>query len=495
MSSLSQTQALFPLALVAASTLVLVLADSLLMHPDNRTKGSEVGPAKGTFLTVLAALVVFIALLVSASNFGQAPRAVVTEGSMLVVDLPASFAMTLLCGGTLLTIWLSLTYLPVAKLHFGEFYTLLLFSLSGALGLVCAGNLISLFVSIELMSLPIYVLAGFDRGSSRSNRAGTNLFMSGAFASALSLYGIAMIYGATGHFDYPGIRQALDSSPSLVLGGLGLLLVGLLTRVGAVPFHAWLPDTAAGAPVVVTAFIPVTFVSASGFALIRVFDSLFPGTFPGAHDSITALAGASMLIGAVMALREANVKRMFAYAGVVHAGFLLVALSAPGVEGRSVAFLQIAVFMFMQVGALGTIASIARTGTQWERLSEFAGLAERRPILAAALTLFLLSLSGMPGTSGFVSRFSVMSFAVGSGQIVLALMIGVASVVLFAAYLRIATAMYMGKPAIGRNEPLPFLAVLAISICALVTLYLGLFPGEGPASFNFLDLVRRAAEV
>ena len=151
--------------------------------------------------------------------------------------------------------------------------------------------------------------------------------------------------------------------------------------------------------------------------------------------------------------------------------------------------------MFMQVGALGTIASIARTGTQWERLSEFAGLAERRPILAAALTLFLLSLSGMPGTSGFVSRFSVMSFAVGSGQIVLALMIGVASVVLFAAYLRIATAMYMGKPAIGRNEPLPFLAVLAISICALVTLYLGLFPGEGPASFNFLDLVRRAAEV
>lgn len=486
-------QALAPLWIVAGSTLLLLLSDTILMRVGAADKDRELGGIKGSFLSSLTGFVLLVALAIAALNFQFEPRVIATPGSMLVVDSQASFAMALLCAGALLTLWLSLGSLPADRLHYGEFYPVMLFSLAGALALVCAANLIMLFVAMELVSLPFYVLAGFDRNQRRSNQAGIDAFVSGSFASALSLYGIALIYGATGHFDYPGIRAALDPAQPMAFAGIALLLVGLLTRIGAFPFHQWSPGVSAGSPGAIAMYLPVAIFGGSAFALTRVFAAMVEMDRAGMHVTVSILAGASMLVGALMALRETNVKRLFAYAGVAHAGFLLVALSVASAEGRFAALLEISTFLVMQIGAFGVVAAIATSRNRWESISDYDGLAERRPILAGALMILLFALAGLPGTSGFVSRMSLLTVAIGDGQIVLTVMMGVASVLLFAAYLRIATAMYMGTPTTGELNASPFMAVITIGLCVVVTLYLGVFPGQGPLALDFLDFVRRAA--
>jgi NADH-quinone oxidoreductase subunit N len=380
------------------------------------------------------------------------------------------------------------------KLHHGEFYPLVLLSVAGALGVVCAGNLITLFVALELMSLPVYVLAAFDRDRSRSNEAGMRALLMGVFASALSLYGIALIYGATGHFDYPGIRDGIERDLPLAFAGMSLLLVGLLTRLGAAPFHQWWPDLIEGAPTIVAACIPLTVVIASAFASIRLLDIVASAALPQFTQILALLAGISMLVGSLMALRQTNVKRLLAYGAIAHTGFLLLALAVPTPEGRSAALLHITVFLFMQLGAFGAVSSMARRGMEWEDLSEYSGLAEHRPILAATLSLFLFSLAGLPGTSGFVSRFVVMSAAIGAGHMLLVLLMGITSVLLFAAYLRIPTAMYMRRVSAREDAPLPLPSVIVLAICAIATVYIGLFPGEGPLPIALLEIVARAAE-
>lgn len=491
----SMLAALAPLWIVAGATMVLLLADTLMMRVGATDKERELGTLKGSLLSSLTAFVLAIAFAVSALNFQFETRLIATSASMLVVDSQASFAMALLSGGGLLTLWLSLGALPAVRLHFGEFYPLLLFSLAGAMALVCAANLIMLFVAIELMSLPFYVLAGFDRERKRSNQAGVDAFLSGGFSSALTLYGIALLYGATGHFDYPGIHAAMDANREMAFAGTALVLVGLLTRIGAFPFHQWSTGVTAGAPVAITMFIPVSIFGASAFALTRIFEALVETDRASMHMTIAIFATASMLVGAGMALRETNVKRMFAYAAVAHAGFLLVALSVPDGAGRFAALLEIATFVVAQVGALGVVAAIATSRSRWENISDYNGLAVDRPILAAAMTILLLALAGAPTTSGFVSRLSVIWVAVGDGQILITFSIGLASVMLFAAYLRIASAMYMSPSSVTDAEPPPFMATIAIGLCVIITVYLGIFPGQGPFGVDFLEIVRRAAHV
>ncbi len=477
---------------------VLLLLDAIFMRDANEAKESELGGTKGVLLASFAGLFLLFALAAAGADLTSgmlesAGSRVATHNAMLIVDPLASLAMTLLCGGGLLALLLAVAFLPRANIHHSEYYPLLLLSIAGALAVVCAGNLISLFVAIELMSLPVYVLVGFDRDRAPSNAAGLKALLTGAFASGLSLYGIALIYGATGHFDYPGIRDAFDRDLPLALAGVALVLAGLLARLGVAPFHQWLPDVTAGAPAAVSAFIPIAIVTASTFALIRILDSLVPDTVTGVRVALQLLSGVSMAVGCSMALVETNVKRILAYAGIAQMGFLLVALTVPTVEGTAAALLQAVVFLFMQFGALGAVSSMSLTGVGDEEVSDCSGLAVRRPILAATSSLFLLALAGLPGTAGFISRFVVMSVAIDDGQIFLTLAMGIASVALFAAYLRIPTAMYIGG--VGREEaPAASLSVvIALAICAFIAIYLGLFPGQGPLPVDTLEIVRRAA--
>ena len=486
-------QALAPLWIVAGSSVLVLLADALLMRIGDVDKDRGLSGLKGSLLSALTGFVLLVALAIAALNFEYEPRLIATPASMLVVDSQASFAMTLLCAGALLTLWVSLGALSEVKLHFGEFYPLLLFSLAGALAVVCAANLIMLFFAMELMSLPFYVLAGFDRDRKQSNQAGRDAFVSGGFSSAFSLYGIALIYGATGHFDYPGIREAIDSGGGLLFAGAALLLVGMLTRISVFPFHQWSLGVASGAPTATLIFIPFAVFGASAFALTRMFDTLNVAELGNLRLTFTVLAAVSMLAGAVMALRENNVKRLLAYAAVAHAGFLLVALCVSGSEGRFAAILEVSTFVVMQAGVLAVVAAISTIHNRWESIGDYNGLAAKRPIIAGAMMVLLLALAGVPGTSGFVSRMSLLTVAIGDGQIVLTIIMGLSSIVLFAAYLRIATAMYIRTAHGGTATSPPFMAVVAIGVCVVVTLYLGIFPGEGPLAFDFLELVRRAA--
>jgi len=486
-------EALAPLCIVGLSGLLLAASDAVLLNLGDAARESEVGTAKGLYLSVIASFFLFLALLSGGFNFELSQRAVATPQSMLAVDPTATFAMILLCVCGLLTIWISFAQLPAMKIHHGEFYPLVLLSIAGALGVVCAGNLISLFVALELMSLPVYVLAAFDRDRPRSNETGMRVLLMGMFASALSLYGIALIYGATGHFDYPGVRDAIERDLPLALAGVTLLLVGILTRLSAAPFHQWWPDLIEGAPTVVAACVPMTVLIASAFALMRVLDTVLSAVQPEFVQILSLLAGTSMLVGALMALRQTNVKRLLAYGAISHTGFLLVALAVPTSEGRNAALLHLTAFLFMQLGAFGAVSSLARRGLEWEDLSEYSGLAEHRPILAATLSLFLLSLAALPGTSGFVSRFVVMSAAIGAGHMLLALLMGITSVLLFAAYLRIPTAMYMRHASARKVVTLSLPSVIVLAICAIATVYFGLFPGEGPLPIELLEIVARAS--
>ena len=485
-------QALAPLWIVAGSSVLVLLADAFLMRIGDVDKERGLGGLKGSFLSSLTGFVLLVALAIAALNFEYEPRLIAMPDSMLVVDSQASFAMTLLCAGALLTLWVSLGALSEVKLHFGEFYPLLLFSLAGALAVVCAGNLIMLFFAMELMSLPFYVLASFDRARKQSNQAGMDAFVSGGFSSAFSLYGIALIYGATGHFDYPGIREAIDSGGGLLFAGVALLLVGMLTRIAVFPFHQSSVGVASGAPTATLIFIPFAVFGASAFALTRMFDTIDVAELDNLRLTLTVLAALSMLAGAVMAFREKNVKRLFAYASVAHAGFLLGALCISGNEGRFAAIVEVSTFVVMQAGGLAVVAAISTIHNRWENIGDYNGLAAKRPIIAGAMMVLLLALAGAPGTSGFVSRMSLLTVAIGDGQIVLTIIIGMSSIVLFAAYLRIATAMYTRSAHGGTATSPPFMAVVAIGVCVVVTLYLGIFPGEGPLAFDFLELVRRA---
>ncbi|MFT5441499.1 MAG: NADH-quinone oxidoreductase subunit N [Myxococcota bacterium] len=495
MNSVSaQLEALAPLCIVALATLLLVMLDAIATSNAEDARENELGVFKGTFLSLVAGAALLLAMLSAAYHFEYTLVAVVTPASMMKVDGAASFAMMLLCAGALLTVWYSLAYLPAMNMHHGEFYPLLLFSVAGALAVVCASNLISLFVAIELMSLPVYALAGFDRDRSQSSEAGLRALLMGAFASAISLYGIALIYGATGHFDYSGLGDPVTGTSPLALAGFALLLVGLLTKLGAAPFHAWLPDSATGAPTVVASMFQTLVLCASAFALVRVIDAISPKALPGFVDIMMIAGAASMLVGSVMALAQDNVRRMLAYAAVAHAGFLLCAIAIPTAAGRGAAFLHVATFVFIQLGAWGAVSAVADRGVELEKLSDYEGLAQRRPILAAAATIFLLALAGMPGTAGFISRLVVMSSTVGAGHIALTVLMGAASVVLFAAYLRVPTAMYMGRTDKPQDQIPPLPAVFALIVCAFLTIYFGLFPGEGPMLFNLLEMVGRASQ-
>jgi NADH-quinone oxidoreductase subunit N len=353
----------------------------------------------------------------------------------------------LFLGGAALTVLVSFAYLEREELLAPEYYILLIFATLGMMLMAAGEDLMVIFLGLELMSVELYVLAGFDRKSPRSAEAALKYFLLGAFASGFLLYGIALIYGATGttNLTLIGIQVGIGGSSVMLLLGLALLLVGFAFKVAAVPFHMWAPDVYDGAPTPVTAFMATGVKAAAFAALFRVLTEAFAQA--GAWQEIVWwLAVITMVAGNFLALAQRSLKRMLAYSSVAHAGYLLVAVATGKAEGTAAFIVYLVAYTLMTVGAFAVLAAKGRRGESDVLIDDLAGLATRRPWLAFALAVCMLSLLGFPGTAGFIGKWYILIAATSVGQNVLAAILVLASVVSAGYYLPVIMAMYMKAP-------------------------------------------------
>ena len=404
---------------------------------------------------------------------------------MVAVDGFSVFVRTVVLIATLLAVFLSAGYLVRERLDGSEYLALLLLSATGMMIMASANDLIVVFLALEILSIALYVLAAFDRRRLESQEAGLKYFVLGAFSSAIFLYGIALTYGATGTTSLTGIATFLASNdlghPGVLVAGFAFLLVGLGFKVAAAPFHMWTPDVYQGAPTPVTAFM----ASATKVAAFAAFLRIFVGTFPlygvDWRPAVWGLAVASLVVGTVAALVQTNVKRMLAYSSISHAGFVLIGVQVASRAGTAAALFYLLVYAFMAIGAFGVIGAIARKGDARHELAEYRGLSSRQPLLAGALTLFLLAQAGVPLTGGFVAKLGVFKAAVDAGMYPLALVAMLASVVGAFVYLRIVVTLYGTDPdadALAEGDAAvdgPTTVVLGVAIAAI--LVLGILPG------------------
>ncbi|HXK08911.1 MAG TPA: NADH-quinone oxidoreductase subunit N [Vicinamibacteria bacterium] len=471
---------IIPAAIVAVTGLVVLLAQAFT------PKGKE-SPSAALSLVGLAFALASVWVLAET----PATRGSVMAGALAADDF-SLFLHALVLGTAAVAVLLSPSYLRAAGIERGEYYALLLFSVVGMLGLVSALELVSIFVALEIMSIALYGMAGMDRSRPESQESALKYFVTGAFASAFFLYGIALLYGASGSTSLVVVARSMGvlapSSSLLAVLGAAMLLVGFGFKVASVPFHMWAPDVYEGAPTPATAFMSAGVKAAAFGALLRVFDSALPGLASRWQPLVAVLAMVTMVVGNLAALAQPNLKRMLAYSSVAHAGYVLSALvAAPGVAGEAVLFYLVA-YAAVNLGAFGTIAALARGGREPLALRDVAGLASRRPALAAALTVFLISLTGIPVTAGFVGKFYLFRAAVDAGWWGLALVGVIMSVVSAYYYLRVVVAMYMSEP-VGEDtwSAVSPASALALSVSAALTLLLGVWPAP------LLALARAAA--
>jgi NADH-quinone oxidoreductase subunit N len=468
-----------PAFILALTGLVVLLSQAFT--PKGKTSPS-VGLSVGGLLSALVAVWLM----------GQG-RGVGTDlGGSLVADrfaLAFQALILIVCLGTVL---LSSSYLRATGLDRGEHYTLLLFSTVGMLGLVSTTELVSMFVALEIMSVALYGLAGIRRDRTESQESALKYFVTGAFSSAFFLYGVALLYGVSGSTRLDRITQALaqpgNGGHGLALLGVGFLLVGFGFKVASVPFHMWAPDVYEGAPTTVTAFMAAGVKVAAFGAFLRVFGHALQPLAASWQPAVAVLAVVSMVVGNLGALAQTNVKRMLAYSSVAHAGYLLVAFVAPWAIAAPAILFYLVGYAAVSLGGFGALAALAKNGHEPLSLSDLSGLSARHPALAAALTLFLISLTGVPVSAGFIGKFYLFGAAVNAGYVSLALVGVVMSVVSAYYYLRVVVSMYMNEP--RTDDPWARVApaaTLALTAVVLVVLGFGVFPGP------LVSWARRAA--
>jgi NADH-quinone oxidoreductase subunit N len=359
----------------------------------------------------------------------------------------------------------------------GEFTPLLLFATCGMTLIVAAADLIVVFLALEILSLSLYVLTGLT-GRRAANEAAMKYFLLGAFSSAFFLYGVAMSYGATGTTKIPALATALTGGdPALAVLGFALLAVGFAFKVSAAPFHMWTPDVYQGAPTPVTAYMSAATKVAAFAALIRVLDVAFHALAWDWAPVVWALSAISIVLGSVLAIAQTNVKRMLAYSSIAHAGFILTGLTAPGADGIRAALFYLVVYAATTVGAFATVMVVSGRGEERTRLSDYGGLARTNPVAAALMTLFLLSLAGIPPAAGFIAKVSVFSASLGAGHWDLVLIGVVASVAAAFFYIRVIVLMYVQAPEARPPERSAGLAAPVLAVTAAATIVLGVFPG------------------
>ncbi|WP_436793720.1 NADH-quinone oxidoreductase subunit N [Actinospongicola halichondriae] len=400
------------------------------------------------------------------------------------IDGFSLFVTAVICSSVVLTSLLADGYLRREGMDGPDLYVLVLLSASGGTLMAGANDLIVLFLGLEILSLAVYVLAAMHLRRVTSQEAGIKYFVLGSFASAFMLYGIALTYGATGSTNLVEILDFLSSTVlfdnGLLLAGMAMLLVGLGFKVAAAPFHAWTPDVYQGSPTPVVAYM-ASGVKAAGFAgLIRVFYLGF-GTYAADWQPIVyALALLTLVVGSIMAVVQTDVKRMLAYSSISHAGFILMAVQAASERGVEASLFYLGSYTFLVAGSFAVVAVVGREGDGKHSLDDYKGLAKSRPGLALAFSILLFSQAGVPFTSGFFAKFYAISAAVDARSFPLAMVAMFAAVIAAFLYLRITVAMWMGDDdeAVTPAEdlPVPEGVRIALTLCLLVTLGVGLFP-------------------
>lgn len=452
--------------LILIGTAVVVIFLDLLVNGD---KKESLG-----YFTVLGMVFALAFMLMEAGGVAR------PFGGMIIIDRFTQFLTVLILGVAILVTFMSIQALKDGGMDEGGYHVLVLLSTVGMVLMVKGIDLIVIFLGLETFSVAIYVLAGYRKWAEESSEAALKYFLLGAFAAAFFLYGIALLYGATGTTNLEGISRYLEikglATNSLLLLGVVLILVGLGFKLALVPFHAWTPDVYEGAPTAITAFMAVGVKIAAFAALVRVFGSALSSLGWQWRELFWVLAVITMTLGNVVALSQTNIKRMLAYSSIAHAGYILVGMVAGGSLGWSAVLYYLVAYAFMNLGAFGIVLFYGQKEEANVEISDYAGLGFRYPFLGAAMATFLFSLAGIPPLAGFMGKFYIFSAAVKSGYIWLTIIGVMNSLVSVFYYFRITVIMYMREPVkeVALEYAGPIMVVLIIALVG--TIQVGLFP-------------------
>lgn len=462
--------ALLPELILIAVALFVLLLD-LFLRPDQKHQ-----LVRWSLLGVGAALVANALVPTQSGPLAQ---------GMIRFDEISKYLNLVFLLGCGLALALADEYVRRQGIERGEYYTLVLTSTAGAMFMGSGADLLMLFLGLETLSIPLYILSTFFRRRPASQEAGLKYFLLGAFSSALFLYGIALVYGATGSTQLAAVVGALSgasaATPLLLYVGVGLLLVGLGFKAAAVPFHAWAPDVYEGAPTSVTAFMAVAAKAGAFAAFLRVLVFALPALAEGWPVLLGTLAALTMVLGNAVAVVQLNLKRLLAYSSIAHAGYLLIAVASAqgpallGSAATSSLLFYLLVYTLMTMGAFGVVILAEGRGENLS-LGDLSGLAARHPWIAGAMALFMISLAGLPPTAGFFAKFYVFSAAVQAGWLGLVIVGVLASVVSVYYYLRVVYYIYMRPMEVERSLHISPLALASLALAAVGILALGVYP-------------------
>jgi NADH-quinone oxidoreductase subunit N len=443
-----------------------------------------------TRLVAWLAIGALLMVLVIAHLTGGAPR--IGFYGMFVADAFGLFMKTLILAGSAVAILMALRFNEDHGIARFEFPVLVLLASTGMMVMVSANDLITLYVGLELQNLALYVVASFDRDSTRSSEAGLKYFVLGGLSSGMLLYGISLVYGFAGTTGFAEIGRLLTAgAPATgIVIGLVFIAVGLAFKISAVPFHMWTPDVYEGAPTPVSAFFSVAPKMAAFALLIRFMIAPFGPLVGEWRQIVVFLSIASMVLGAVAAIAQHNIKRLMAYSSISHVGYALIGLAAGSANGIRGVLVYLAIYLFMNVGAWAVILCMRRQGRMLEEIDDLGGLSRSQPGLALTLAIFMFALSGIPPTTGFFAKLYVFLAAIDAGLVGLAVIGVVMSVVSAFYYLRIVKVMYFDEPAGAFDRPLAAELKGVLLVTAIVTLFFFVLPGlPGP----FLGAAQAAA--
>ena len=486
---------IMPEVIVCLAGVIVMLVDAYARPTQRWVTGSI------ALVGLIAAAMSAGLLWVSGSNDSQA-----FNGMIVLDELRLGFTIVFLIVSAL-TVLVSMVWIEGERLPAGEFHSLLLFATAGMMLMAAGGDLVIVFLGLEILSIATYVMAGFRRTDVRSNESSLKYFILGSFSSAFLLYGIALIYGATFTKLAPGTtniyeiaRRIPDSQfPPLIFAGAAMMLVGFGFKIATAPFHVWTPDVYEGAPTPVTAFMAAGPKAAGFAAFLRVFVFAFPFVLAGANNelgvqvhtawlsSLTLLAILTMLVGNIVAIVQNNVKRLLAYSSIAHAGYALVGFIAAGaatdVDQRNAAVTSVTFYLLtyavMNIGAFVVVTLIARSGDRRTEVEDYNGIGFKSPLLAFSLSLFLLSLLGMPLTAGFMGKIVVFREALRQGYVGLVVIAVINTAISAYYYLRLIIVMFFRERSTAWTPPrIPASAAVALVLTIVGVLYLGMFPGR-----------------
>ena len=421
-------------------------------------------------------------LMTAISAFAKYPIPAYSFNDSYIVDHLSLFFICIFTISSALAILLSVEYNEREGIRAGEYYALILFCTVGMILLASSTDMIMIFLGIEIVSICLYVLAGIRRNDHRSNEAALKYFLLGAFATGFLLYGMTLVYGSTGSTNLFKIAEfvknpSAQSNPLLMMG-LVLLVIGFGFKVASVPFHMWAPDVYQGAPTPVTAFMAVGPKAAAFAAFFRVFADTFPEMSSSWEMLLSIIAVLSMFVGNLGAIMQTNIKRMLAFSSISHAGYILMAVIAKNSLGSSSLLFYMLSYAFMTFGIFGIVIILGRKGEENLEIKNYSGLAYKHPVIALSMTIFLLSLGGLPPFAGFVAKFYLFSAAIQEGLLTLVIIAVLNSAISFYYYLKVVVFMYMKEPEAEFKISLTPITLFVVFIGVVGTINLGIFPNS-----------------